>query len=377
MLSRDHHTQKIDDIFQIYPVCAILGPRQCGKTTLAGAYTQKFPTTDIHFFDLEHPRDLNALASPALTLDPLQGMIVIDEIQRRPELFPYIRYLCDHSDKKFLILGSASQELIQQSSETLAGRISYMELTPFSFTETKEFPKHWIRGGFPKSYLADTDTQSEMWRQDYIQTFLERDLAMMGFDITPSAMQRIWMMIAHYHGQQLNYSEISQSVDMSDKTIKRYIDILEGTFMIRLLRPWFVNIKKRITKRPKLYIRDSGLFHSLMDISGKILFSHPKIGASWEGYALEEMLRILNPRNAYYWRTEKGEEMDLVYFKGGECFGYEFKYSDAPKVTKSIHIVKKDLNLKRVTIITPGSHRYFLEDDIEVVGLQNFLSTVA
>lgn len=272
-------------------MCAILGPRQCGKTTLSRQYTKAFVDTDIHFFDLENPQDLAVLASPSLTLPLLKGMIVIDEIQRQHDLFPYLRYLVDQSDQKFLILGSASQNIIHQSSETLAGRIIYLELHPFCLSEVNNMHTHWVRGGFPKSFLSPSSLASEKWRINYVKTFLERDLSMMGIQTTSSLMRRLWSMLAHYHGQIANISDLSRSLDMNDKTIKRYMDILEGCFMIRQLKPWHENLSKRQVKRPKLYIRDSGLLHTLLGMTSDTLFHHPKCGASWGGYALENILQ--------------------------------------------------------------------------------------
>ena len=375
MIKRYHFINLIDDLFEINPVCAILGPRQCGKTTLARLYGNKHGSDRVHYFDLEHPKDLDALSSPSFALDPLDGLIIIDEIQRRPELFPYLRYLSDYSNKKFLILGSTSRDLINQSSETLAGRISYIELTPLSLSESGEFQKHWNRGGFPKSYLASSDTNSQRWRDDYVTTFLERDLANMGFAMNPQLMRKFWMMIAHYHGQIINYSEIGRSLDLTDKTIKRYLEILEGTFMIRQLAPWYENLKKRQTKSPKLYIRDSGLFHTLLDITPNTLPTHPKIGASWEGYALEEVIRTTNHtrQQAYFWRTETGTELDLLLIRGDKRYGFEFKFSDSPQVTISMRVAIEDLKLSGITIINPGNHSYKKDDVISVIGLEKFL----
>jgi len=283
--------------------------------------------------------------------------------------------LSDYSDKKFLILGSASRDLIHQSSETLAGRISYIELNPFWLKEVGDFRKHWQRGGFPKSYLASSDTASERWRFDYITTFLERDLASIGFSANPSLMRRLWAMVAHYHGQTANYSEIGRSLDLTDKTIKRYLEILEGAFMIRLLKPWFENLGKRQVKSPKVYVRDSGLLHSLLDITSSNLTTHPKIGASFEGYALEEVIRSLNLDKAqvYFWATEKGAELDLLVIQGDKRYGYEFKFSDSPTISKSMRIAQQDLSLSNLTIINPGNHSYKLEEAISVIGLENFL----
>lgn len=374
-ITRSYYIDQIQHVFEIHPVCALIGPRQCGKTTLSRLYAEevfaRHSQQAIHYFDLEHPHDLNALESPSLTLEPLEGLIIIDEIQRRPDLFPYLRYLSDYSQKKILILGSSSRDLIHQSSETLAGRISYIEVKPFALSEVDDFQKHWQRGGFPKSYLASSERASEHWRFDYITTFLERDLATMGININPSLMRRLWSMIAHYHGQNVNYSEIGRSLNLSDKTVKNYLDILEGAFMVRLLKPWFENLSKRQVKSPKVYIRDSGILHTLLDISSTQLLKHPKLGASFEGYALEEIIKKLHERETqiYFWRTEKGAELDLLVIKGDKRYGFEFKFSDSPKITASMRISLQDLQLEHLTVITPGDRIYKIDSNITTVGL--------
>lgn len=367
MIHRNKYLKEIKEAFELHKVCAILGPRQCGKTTLAKQYAKDL--RNVHFFDLENPQDVDILANPSLAFAPLEGLIVIDEIQRRPELFAYLRYLVDSSDKKFLILGSASQDLIQQSSETLAGRIAYLELPPFQLDEIDDLNKHWIRGGFPISFLAMTDTQSEKWRVNYIKTFLERDLSQMGFQIAPQNMRRLWNMLAHYHGQIANLSELSRSLDMTDKTIKKYMDILEGCFMIRQLKPWHENLSKRQVKRPKLYIRDSGILHSLLGVQD--INTHPKCGASWEGYALETIIHLFDQDlcEVYFWATEKGAELDLLILKGDQRFGFEFKYSEAPKTTKSMHIALEDLKLDFLTVVAPVKRSYQLTENIYVKNL--------
>ncbi|WP_010301974.1 ATP-binding protein [Candidatus Odyssella thessalonicensis] len=376
MIRRDYYLNQIQEAFEIHSVTAILGPRQSGKTTLAKLYAQGL--SHVHFFDLENPQDLAILESASLALAPLQGTIVIDEIQRRPELFPYLRFLADNSDKKFLILGSASQDLIQQSSETLAGRITYIELPPFLLWEINDMEKHWLRGGYPKSFLASSNSQSENWRVNYIKTFLERDLSMMGIQTVSSNMRRLWSMLAHYHGQIANISELSRSLDMNDKTIRRYMDILEGCFMIRQLKPWHENLSKRQVKRSKLYIRDSGLFHTLLGITATDICRHPKCGASWEGYALENLIQSYGNDlyESYFWATEKGAELDLLVIKGDQRFGYEFKYSEAPKITKSMHIALEDLKLDHLTIITPGARSYPLSEHVKVQSLSDTIRLV-
>lgn len=375
---RRNFLPEIQKSFEITPVCAILGPRQCGKTTLARDYAQQVGAGNVHFFDLEDPLDLAKLETPKLTLEPLEGLIVLDEIQRRPELFPILRVLVDKSNKQFLVLGSASQELIRQASETLAGRIRYIEMTPFSLNEVGDANLLWVRGGYPRSYLAKTHRQSHEWRKSYIKTFLEADIRSFGFNIPPQTMRRFWMMLAHYHGQIFNASEIGQSIQVSHKTAIRYLDILTGTFMIRRLAPWHENIGKRQVKSPKIYFRDSGLFHTLLGVASKEqILSHPKLGASWEGMALEEVIRFLgvDQEDCYFWATQRGAELDLLVVTGGKRHGFEFKYTDSPKTTKSMHIALEDLKLDSLTVIIPGKDHFKIHDNIQVSGLEYFVTS--
>ncbi|HPV22435.1 MAG TPA: ATP-binding protein, partial [bacterium] len=311
MLHRTEHLEQLRKLTQQFPVTAILGSRQCGKTTLARAMGGD------HYFDLENPRDMERLSQPQLALESLKGLIVIDEVQRFPDLFPLIRFLVDtNKNQKYLILGSASRDLISQSSESLAGRIGYMYLGGFSINETGG--ENWrtllLRGGYPRSFLAGNNEQSYEWRQQYITTFLERDIPALGISIPSLTLRRFWIMLSHYHGQILNYSELARSFGISDSTVKRYIDILCGTFMVRLLMPWHVNISKRLVKAPKLYIRDSGIFHTLQSItSDEELLANPKKGASWEGFALEEIVRTLkkSENEVFFYATHSGAEKDL------------------------------------------------------------------
>jgi len=273
-----------------------LGPRQCGKTTLAMQYVKHNTNMPVHLFDLEDPEHLNAFESPKLLLQHLDGLIVIDEIQFRPDLFPYLRVLVDQKPSlQLLILGSASQALIRQSSETLSGRISYIEMKPFSLLEIPNTQQLWIRGGFPKSYLATTDSDSFYWRREYIRTFLEKDIPNLGFNLNPQLIRRLWMMLTDYHGNLFNASELGRSLDLNHKTVKHYLDILSGTFMIRQLQPWFANVSKRQVKSPKIYFRDSGLLHTLLNIhTEQQLAISTKLGASWEGLALQQVTHIFN-----------------------------------------------------------------------------------
>lgn len=379
MAQNDHIVRSavisLKEAFQVNPVVALLGPRQCGKSTLAEDYSKTIKS-EVHFFDLEDPRDLNRLQNPVLALENLTGLIVIDEIQRAPELFPYLRSLIDKQKRKvrFLILGSASRDLIKQSSESLAGRISYIELTPFHLREVSDLSKLHFRGGFPLSYLATNEKKSDRWRADYVATFLERDLYEFGFKIAPSTMRRFWMMLTHYHGQTLNYSELARSFGISDMTVRSYLEILTETFMIRLLQPWHENLSKRQVKAPKLYFRDSGIFHLLLGVHDKpSLLTHPKLGASWEGFALEQVLSGLAIRNeeSYFWSTHNNAEIDLLTFQNGKRIGYEFKYRDVPTLTQSMKIAAEDLKLDHLYVVTPKTKKHKIETSVTAVSLED------
>lgn len=360
--------------YKIHSICGLLGPRQVGKTTLAKQYAKNIP--DAYFFDLENPYDLARLENPMITLSSIDSpLIVIDEIQRRPDLFPILRVLVDEKPRKFLILGSASRDLLQQSSETLAGRIGYIELTPFSIAETKDVKKLWLRGGFPVSYLADTIQESYAWRQAYISTFMERDIPSLGFNIPPLQMRRLWMMLAQNHGNLLNMTEIGKSLSISNHTVRNYVEILAGTFMVRLLTPWFENISKRQVKTPKIYIRDSGLLHTLLGIQNEPeLQIYPRLGASWEGFALEEIIKKHNaqPEECYFWATQSGAELDLFIIKDGKRLGFEIKYTDTPKITKSMMIAMEDLKLDHLYVIHPHGGSFPLATNITAQGLENY-----
>lgn len=378
-INRPLFINQLDIQFKVTPIVAILGPRQCGKTTLSKTYIQTQPAfSPENYFDLENDRDIERLKDPLLILPHLKGLIVIDEIQKQPELFPKLRVLVDNKslDQQFLILGSASRDLIQQSSETLAGRISYLELTPFNFSEVHDLPLLWERGGYPLSFLADTTEISVAWRKAFIKTYLERDIPALGLDIHPENLKRFWMMMAHYHGCIFNASEIGRSLGLTHKTIQHYADILCGTFMIRKLSPWFENISKRQVKSNKIFVRDSGIFHTLIGAhSHAELLVHPKLGASWEGFALEEVIRHVQAEQdeCYFWSTQQNAELDLLIVKDGKKRGFEFKHSSAPSLTKSMQIAWNDLSLDSLTVIYPGEVNYRLTKEIEVVGLKNFL----
>ena len=369
MIDRIKDKSILDNLMSTFPVTAILGPRQAGKTTLA----REFKAT--HTFDLENPRDATLFADPQLALEPLSGLIVIDEIQLCPNLFPLIRYLVDHrKDQQYLILGSASRDLIRQSSESLAGRIGYHELAGFRLEDVgvDAWRTLWLRGGLPRSFMASSDKQSHLWMEQYIATFLERDIPQLGISIPAPTLRRFWTMLCHYHGQLINYSEFSRSFGVSDMTIRKYLEILEGVFMVRLLQPWHTNLSKRLVKSPKLYIRDSGLFHHLLSIeSERDLASHNKLGASWEGFALETAIRILDKRNEEFsfWRTHAGAEVDLFWQSNGKNWAVEVKYSSAPKLTKSMVSAASDLNLEHLWILYPGDKAYPLAPNTSTLPL--------
>lgn len=377
-MERNAYLEKLNQAFHTSPVVAILGPRQTGKTTLAQEYFRQQNGSHVCYFDLENPLDLQRLHDPMLALEDLTGSIVIDEIQRLPDLFPVLRVLVDQKKPRhFLILGSASRELISQSSESLAGRIRYMELMPFSYEETHEFKQLWLRGGFPLSYLAKTDRDSNQWRMDYIKTFLEQDIPNLGIKIPAQNLRRFWMMLAHSHGQIFNASELGNSLDLAHNTVRKYLDILTGTFMMRQLQPWYENIAKRQVKSFKVYFRDSGIYHTLLGIdTHQALLTSPKLGASWEGFALESVIRHLqiDAEDCYFWATHNQAELDLLIVKGSKRLGFEFKYTKAPKLTPSMRIASDDLKLDKLYVIYVGDKRFKLATNIECIPLVEFLS---
>jgi hypothetical protein len=369
MILRKTDTQNIKQLISLFPVTAILGARQCGKTTLA-----RMMNSD-HYFDLENPVDLAKFDHPKLTLENLKGLIVIDEIQRAPELFPVLRVLVDNNkEQKYLILGSASRGLIGQSSESLAGRIGYYRLGGFRINDVGNTNVYrlWFQGTLPPAFIADTPLAARIWTNNYITTYLERDIPQLGINIPAATLRRFWTMLSHYHVQILNFSELGRSFGVSDMTIRHYIEILEGTYMIRLLQPWYTNIKKRLVKRPKIYLRDSGIFHALMTIETmEQLNAHPKLGASWEGFALEHTCQVIgkNDQDFYFWNTHTGAEVDLFWQARGKNWAVEFKYMDAPKITKSMHSALADLQLEHLWIVYPGAETYKLAGNITVLPL--------
>jgi predicted AAA+ superfamily ATPase len=361
------------------PAVAVIGPRQCGKTTLCRHFV---PADSLNYFDLEDPVSLARLEEPMTALSGLDELVVIDEVQRKPELFPILRVLIDRKRKpgRYLILGSASLHLLKQSSESLAGRLEVIELSGFSLSEVgaSAQEKHWLHGGFPLSFLAMSDSDSFAWRKNFIRTFLERDLPQLGVRIPAATMLRFWTMLAHYHGQLWNASELGRALSANESTIRRYLDLLEDLFMVRQLKPWHANLKKRQVKAPKVYIRDSGLLHDLLGIKTmKDLLDHPKNGASWEGYAMEELLKVMPINESYFWATNGGAELDLLLLKDNRKYGVEFKRVDAPKITPSMKTAINDLELERLTVIYPGDRSYRLADDISVMPLSSIATQEA
>jgi predicted AAA+ superfamily ATPase len=357
-------------------VVALIGPRQSGKTTLARQFV---PSDSLNYLDLEDLTSLARLQEPMTALRDLHGLVVIDEIQRKPELFPLLRVLCDRQPlpARFLILGSASPDLLRASSESLAGRVETVPVSGFSLAEVgvEAQSRHWLRGGFPLSFLAASDTDSLAWRRNFVQTFLERDLPQFGVRIPAATLLRFWTMLSHYHGQIWKTAEPARALGISEPTARRYLDILEGVFMARVIQPWFANLKKRQVKAPKVYFRDTGLLHYLLGIRSELdLQTHPKSGASWEGYVVEETLKAFAPDEAYYWATHGGAELDLLLLKDGCRIGVECKRVDAPRLTPSMRAALEDLELERLFVIYPGSLAYPVADKVMAVPLTSLAS---
>jgi uncharacterized protein len=368
MIGRDKYKQRVESALRRAPIVALLGPRQCGKTTLAREFMS---ASTPQYFDLEDPVVAQLFENPLQALAPLRGLVVIDEAQRRPELFPVLRVLADREDvpARFLILGSASPELARQSSESLAGRVEIIEMRGFDLGEVgaKAADALWLRGGFPRSFLARDDEDSRVWRRQFIGTFLERDLAALGFGLSPALMGRFWTMLAHYNGQVWNGSEIAGSLGVAPNTARAYLDALEQTFMVRRLLPWHNNLGKRLVKSPKLYFRDTGVLHTLLGINEPMqLLTHPKLGASWEGFVIEETIRAEQPDEVWFYAVHSGSELDLLMMRDGRRIGVEIKRADAPVLTRSMQIARQDLKLDELWVIYPGARTYRLADNVIV-----------
>ncbi|MBU0511811.1 MAG: ATP-binding protein [Chloroflexi bacterium] len=369
MLPRPVISQQIETALTRSRIVVLIGPRQCGKTTLARTFVSP---DSLNYFDLEDPVSLARLAQPMTALRDLHGLVIIDEVQRRPDLFPILRVLVDRDPlpARFLILSSASPDLLRQSSETLAGRLEIIPMNGFSLAEVgvETINQHWLRGGFPLSFLAQSESDSMAWRKNFTQTFLERDLPQLGVQIPANTLLRFWTMLAHYHGQIWNASELARSLGISQPAVQRYVDTLEGVFMVRQIRPWHANLKKRQVKSPKVYLRDTGLLHYLLGIgSERDLWMHPKSGASWEGYVVEETIKAIQPDEIYFWATHGGAELDMLLIKDGKRIGVECKRVDAPSLTRSMRIALDDLALDRLIVIYPGVQHYPLTERVTAI----------
>jgi len=374
MIDRPYWLDRIRQALSRSRVVALIGPRQVGKTTLARSLVAP---DSLNYFDLEDPVSLARLDEPLTALAPLSGLVVVDEVQRAPDLFPILRVLADRvaAPATFLLLGSASPMLLRQSSESLAGRLEVIEISGFGLSEIDPLASGelWLRGGFPLSFLARNEADSRAWRRQFIQTFVERDLPQLGFNIPAAAMRRFWGMLAHYHGQIWNAADPARSLGLSEATVRRYLDLLSGTFLVRQLAPWHENIGKRQVKAPKIFVRDTGLLHELLGIvDHAALLSHPKCGASWEGFVLEAVIRHVQPDEVYFWATHAGAELDCLLFKDGRRIGVEIKRADAPRLTPSMRHALEDLKLDRLHVIYAGERRYSLAENVEVVSLQDF-----
>ena len=376
MIQRPHHISAVTRLLGQFPVVAIVGARQVGKTTLARAVGAEFAGA-VHWFDLEDPRTDARLASPALSIEPLTGLVVIDEIQRRPDLFPVLRMLADRPEgpARFLILGSASPALMRDSSESLAGRIAYHELHGFDLSECGDASRDglWMRGGFPRAFLSGDDATSGRWREEFIRTYLERDIPALGLRLPPATLRRFWSMLAHYSGQLWNGSELARAFGVTERTVRHYLDILAGTFVVRILQPWYENLAKRQVKAPKVYLADSGMLHTLLGIDDlDALRGHPKVGASWEGFALHEIVRALDVRwdDCHFWKLHTGAELDLFVRHRGRRLGFEIKYTDSPRLTPSMRSSLEYLALDRLYVIHAGHDAFPLAEQIDALPLR-------
>ena len=379
MIARSGYHTLVREALARTPIVSLLGPRQVGKTTLA---RQVARGRKANFFDLENPTDVARLSAPMQTLDPLRGLVVIDEIQRLPGLFEILRVLADRvrTPARFLILGSADPRLVRGISESLAGRVSHIDVASFDLTEVgpSRFARLWLRGGLPRSFLGKSDGASLAWRRDYVRDSLQRDLSELGVTIPAATLGRFWNMVAHYHGGIWNAAEFARSLGTSENTARHYLDILAGAWAIRALQPWFENLGKRQVRAPKVYVRDVGLLHALLDLEGHSqLMGHPKVGASWEGFAIEQVLTLLRAREAYFWRTHQGAELDLLVMHRGRRYGFEMKMGDAPTATKSMRIALDDLGLSSLYVVYPGKLSYPIDDKIRVLSIHDLPTELA
>jgi uncharacterized protein len=383
MIDRPEHLSRLKRLLRDYPVVAILGARQVGKTTLARELA-KSNRGLVTSFDLEDPATLARLQDPGYALGSLKGLVILDEIQRRPELFQILRVLADRRPirARFLVLGSANPGLLRQSSETLAGRVAFYELPGLSLTEvpTEDLTRLWTRGGFPRSFLARDESASYEWRQNFIRTFVERDLPQLGVTIAADTMRRFWTMLAHHHAQLWNSSELARAFGVADKTVRGYLDRLCDALVIRQLAPWHENLAKRQVKSPKVYVRDTGLLHSLLGIPGhRELSGHPKVGASWEGFIIEQIICQLKlaPSECYFWRTYQGAELDLLVVRGNRRIGFEIKHTSAPQLSPSMRAAVNDLNLETLSVVHSGADSFALSERIGAIAASGLAGQLA
>jgi len=383
VIERTAHLERLRDLLTQFPIVAVIGARQVGKTTLAAAFAAKFGD-EVTRFDLENPRHLYRLEDPMFALESLRGLVVLDEIQLRPELFPVLRVLADRDGPpaRFLVLGSASPHLLRQSSESLAGRIAYHELGGLSLDEagTEHLDALWLRGGFPLSYLAASEETSGRWREQFIRTYLERDLSELGIQLPATTMRRFWTMLAHYHGELWNGSELARAFGVSQKTVRGYLDTLCSTFMAKRLEPWHENVAKRQVKSPKVYLADSGILHTLLGLeSREDLLGHPKVGASWEGFGIGEVVAFLGarPEDCFFWKLHSGAELDLLIRRGNLRRGFELKLTSSPRVTSSMRSALDELDLEELVVIHAGGESYPLAPRIRAVALSRLMEDVA
>jgi len=382
VIDRAGHRRRVDTLLRQFPVVAILGARQVGKTTLARSVVARHPR--VTPFDLENAEDLALLQDPLLALRPLRGLIVVDEVQKRPELFATLRVLVDEprASRRFLVLGSASPDLLRQASESLAGRIAYHELGGFSLEEVGDsrWERLWRRGGFPRSFLARSEAASHRWRRELIRTYLERDIPALGLRLPAPTVRRFWMMVAHYHGQVWNASELARSFGVAHTTVQRYLDLLTETFMVRQLPSWHENVGKRQVKAPKVFVRDSGILHTLLGLrNAREIDTHPKVGASWEGFALDAVVARLRaePEECFFWATHSGAELDLLVVRGGERVGFEFKRTTTPAATRSMHVAMDTLRLRNLWVVHAGERGFDLGPHMRATPLARLLQELS
>ncbi len=380
IIDRPAARDRVHEAFSVHPAVALTGPRQCGKTTLARMIAAADPEGST-FFDLESAVDRRRLQAPERALAGLTGLVVIDEIQREPALFETLRVLADRPDNpaRFLVLGSASPALIADVSESLAGRVGMVNLGGFDLSEVDpgSWRNLWLRGGFPRAYLAPHDRASAVWRRSFVQTFLERDIPQLGITVPAETLRRFWTMLAHYHGQVWNAAEFARALGSREGTARRYLDILTGAFMVRALPPWFANIRKRQVRSPKIYVRDTGLLHSLLTLdTGDEVSGHPKVGASFEGFAVEQIAGAFGTSGVYFWATHGGAELDLLVMRGGKRYGFECKLADAPGTTRSMRVALNDLELEHLWVVYPGHEAYPLDDRISVLPITDIQDLV-